>query len=111
MSSNEKGSTDEPNELRRCLGQEIERRRNALEMTQGDFGKLIDKSTTTVSAIERGKRPVDYELLVKIARVLGVSTFELLWKGAHRAELLEHPVMGGLVEVYDTLLNQLPRPS
>ena len=62
----------------KSLGERIREYRTSNKMTQTDFAIRLGITGASVSAYENGTRLPSYEVLIKIANVLGVSTDELL---------------------------------
>lgn len=62
----------------KSLGERIREYRTSIKMTQTDFAIRLGITGASVSAYENGTRLPSYEVLIKIANVLGVSTDELL---------------------------------
>lgn len=60
------------------LCERIKELRNAKKMTQAELASRIYVTKSAVSAYENGSRLPSYDVLVKIARVFGVSTDHLL---------------------------------
>ena len=60
------------------LGDRIKTYRISIKMTQNDFATRLGITGSSVSAYENGTRLPSYEVLVKIADALGVTTDELL---------------------------------
>lgn len=60
------------------IGEKIKEYRNSLKMTQADFAYRLGVTGASVSAYETGTRLPSYDILVKIANILGVSTDALL---------------------------------
>ena len=60
------------------LGERIREYRISIKMTQTDFATRLGITGASVSAYENGTRLPSYEVLVKIADALGVTTDELL---------------------------------
>ena len=60
------------------LGDRIREYRTSLRMTQADFANRLGITGASVSAYENGTRLPSYEVLVRIADILGVTTDELL---------------------------------
>ena len=60
------------------LGDRIKEYRTSIKMTQADFALRLGITGASVSAYENGTRLPSYEVLIKIADTLGVSTDELL---------------------------------
>lgn len=61
-----------------AVGQRIYHLRVRTGLSQARFGKLVGYSGPMLSLIERGMRDANLEKLVRIAKVLGVSTDYLL---------------------------------
>ena len=66
------------------IGERIREYRSSLRMTQADFACRLGITGASVSAYENGTRLPSYDVLVKIANILGVSTDTLL--GRREAE-------------------------
>lgn len=62
----------------KTLGDRIREYRASIKMTQADFANRLGISGASVSAYENGTRLPSYDVLVKIADTLGVTTDELL---------------------------------
>lgn len=60
------------------LGEKIREYRTALKMTQADFARRLGVTGASVSAYENSTRLPSYDVLVRIANVLCVSTDALL---------------------------------
>ena len=60
------------------IGKKIRKYREALELTQKDFAKLVGVSNARVSNWEQGLNRPDVDLLATICNVLKVSPNELL---------------------------------
>ena len=60
------------------LGERIREYRISIKMTQTDFATRLGITGASVFAYENGTRLPSYEVLVKIADALGVTTDELL---------------------------------
>lgn len=60
------------------LGEKIREYRTALKMTQSDFARRLGVTGASVSAYENSTRLPSYDVLVRIANVLCVSTDALL---------------------------------
>ena len=59
-------------------GMRIKKRRLELGLNQAELGKLIGKSKTTISEIEKGERGIDTDLLPLIAEALQTSAQTLM---------------------------------
>ena len=62
------------------IGDKIKEYRNSIKMTQAEFAKRLGVTSASVSAYEKGIRLPSYDILVKIANILGVTTDDLLKK-------------------------------
>ncbi len=60
------------------LGEKIKKLRLSKNMTQAEFANRINVTKSAVSSYENGSRMPSYDVLIKIARVLRVSTDNLL---------------------------------
>lgn len=60
------------------LGEKIREYRTALKMTQSDFARRLGVTGASVSAYENSTRLPSYDVLVRIANILCVSTDTLL---------------------------------
>lgn len=60
------------------IGSRIRILRNSKGLTQGELGKLLGVSPSTVGMYEQGRRQPDGEMLVKLCEVFSVSTDSLL---------------------------------
>lgn len=49
-------------------------------MTQKELGEKVDKSFASINRYENGTRSMDRELIIKVARILGVQPHELFVK-------------------------------
>ena len=59
-------------------GDEVRNRRNELDLSQADFGKMVDLSTRTVNRVESGGRRVDLNTMTRIADFFGVELESLI---------------------------------
>ena len=71
------------------LGDRIREYRTSIKMTQTDFALRLGVTGASVSAYENGSRLPSYEVLIKIADVLGVSTDELLGRKKSEAVTID----------------------
>ena len=55
------------------IGERMREYRRSIKMTQADFASRLGVTGAAVSAYETGNRLPSYEVLVKIANILGVS--------------------------------------
>lgn len=60
------------------LGEKIREYRTSAKMTQADFAYRLGVTSASVSAYENSTRLPSYDILVRIANILGVSTDALL---------------------------------
>jgi transcriptional regulator with XRE-family HTH domain len=61
-----------------AVGQFIRELRLERGLTQAQLAKLLDTSPSRISDVERGKRALSVEQLVRLARSLGATTSEIL---------------------------------
>lgn len=71
------------------LGEKIRKYRTSLKMTQADFADRLDVTGAAISAYENGTRLPSYDVLVKIANILNVTTDELLGRSKLEKESLD----------------------
>lgn len=70
------------------IGERIREYRLSIKMTQADFASRLGVTGAAVSAYENGNRLPSYEVLVKVANILGTTTDALLGRqGAGRISL------------------------
>lgn len=60
------------------IGERMREYRLSIKMTQADFASRLGVTGAAVSAYENGNRLPSYEVLVKIANILGTTTDALL---------------------------------
>ena len=60
------------------LGRRVADARRSRGLTQEGLGELVGLDASSVSRVERGKRWLSFDALVRLARVLGVSLGALL---------------------------------
>lgn len=60
------------------LGNRIKKYRISIKMTQQEFAKRLGVTGASVSAYENGTRYPSLDIIVKIAKVLNITTDELL---------------------------------
>ena len=60
------------------LGEKIKEYRTSIKMTQQDFAYRLGVTGASVSAYENGPRTPSFDVLVRIANILGVTTDDLL---------------------------------
>ena len=70
-----------------AVGKRIKEAREREGLTQEELAEYVDMSPTHISVIERGKKGLRLENLVRIANVLGVSPDELLQDVANQAQV------------------------
>lgn len=68
------------------IGQKIKKNRLENNLTQEEFGKLINVSTSMVGMYEIGVRKPSYEVLLKISDIFNVSTDYLLGRESQLSE-------------------------
>ncbi len=78
---------DKPNFFLISLGKRIVRCRKELKMSQENLAEAVDLSVQSISAAECGKKALRPENLLKISRVLGVSTDYLLTGEINESDL------------------------
>lgn len=71
------------------LGDRIREYRTSIRMTQSDFANRLGITGASVSAYENGTRLPSYDVLVKIADTLGVTTDELLGRKKNDKVVIE----------------------
>lgn len=71
------------------LGDRIREYRTSIRMTQADFANRLGITGASVSAYENGTRLPSYDVLVKIADTLGVTTDELLGRKKNDKVVIE----------------------
>lgn len=84
-----------------AVGKRIKEAREREGLTQEELAEYVDMSSAHISVIERGKKGLRLENLVRIANVLGVSPDELLQDVANQAQI------GVINELTDQIM-QLP---
>lgn len=60
------------------LGSKIKKYRMSIKMTQAEFAERLGVTGASVSAYENGTRQPSFDVLVKIANILGTTTDNLL---------------------------------
>ena len=60
------------------LGEKIKEYRTSIKMTQQDFAYRLGVTGASVYAYENGTRTPSFDVLVRIANILGVTTDDLL---------------------------------
>jgi transcriptional regulator with XRE-family HTH domain len=87
------------------LGSAIKRLRVDRGLQQKHVADAIGKSIATVSQIESGKHPLDYSVLITIARFFEVHPLRLIWE-AERQAVCNTPELGALASVFDAILEK-----
>lgn len=64
------------------LGKRVSRARKARKLSQEKLAKHLGLSRTSVTNIEKGRQPVDVDVLVKIANQLRADLLDLIPEGA-----------------------------
>lgn len=75
---------DEKRRIDRLVGSNIKRERLKAGYTQEKFSELIGIGTKSLSAIERGTVGVSLSTLLKICKVLSISSNSLLFESTHK---------------------------
>lgn len=88
-----------PNELK-AIGERISARRKQLGFTQEQIAEKMDVSIQMVSNLERGNKAIKIENLIKISKILKVSTDYILL-GSHNENDLD-TVAGNLARLSQT---------
>ena len=60
------------------LGEKIRLARKQKEMTQAELGNLLGVSEDAISAYERNKNKIPYDLIIKLHEILGIRLLDLL---------------------------------
>ena len=63
----------------KSIGERIASRRKSLHMTQEQVASAMDVSIQMISNLERGNKAIKIDNLIKISRILGVSTDYILF--------------------------------
>lgn len=71
------------------IGEKIKHYRNSIKITQADFAQRLGVTGASVSAYENGTRLPSYEVLVRIANILGITTDDLLGRTESHREMLD----------------------
>lgn len=77
----------EKKEIDRLVGNNIKRERTKAGYTQEKFSELIGIGTKSLSAIERGTVGVSLSTLLRICRVLSVSSNSLLFEESPKNDI------------------------
>jgi transcriptional regulator with XRE-family HTH domain len=80
-----------PRTKERSFGQVIRDRRQHLDLTQEDVGRLIKTSTPYLGHLESGKRHPSDKILARLADVLGLDRRELFFLANPRARAILSP--------------------
>ena len=78
------------------LGERIKEYRTSMKMTQADFACRLGVTGASVSAYENGTRLPSYDILIRIANILGVSTDSLRSGWGYTDSLLGRRGMGSV---------------
>lgn len=70
-------------EINEKIGMKIKRYRMSSKMTQAEFAERLGVTGAAVSAYENGIRQPSFDVLVKIANILGTTTDALLGRVSH----------------------------
>ena len=65
-------------EIGKMIGRRIKIRRAVLAMTQADLAQALGITQAYLSYIERGERPIDADMLTRIAAALQCETADLM---------------------------------
>lgn len=71
------------------LGNKIKRYRKSVKMTQIEFAKRLGVTGSSVSAYENGTRQPSFDVLVKIASILGTTTDDLLGRAKNSRRVID----------------------
>ena len=83
----------------------IRQARQAIGITMRQLGKKVGCSEAAISNYELGKREPDYETLLKIGEVLGVSVSYLLGEGHDKKTLTISPEKQKLLKAVEGMSN------
>ena len=93
-------------EAKFAMARAIQERRKALKLTQDDVARGIGKSKATISKIESGNHPMDWDVIAAIATQLQTSPLVLGWQ-VERFRLAKDPKLLPAVIALDELLENL----
>ena len=90
------------------LGERIKQYRDTYKLTQVDLACRLGVTSASVSAYENGSRLPSYDILVKIANILGITTDELLGRTNKQNETIDVSALtpeqrkeiGNMVDIY-----------
>ena len=74
-------------EINLIVGRNIKRERTKAGYTQDQFSELVGIGTKSLSAIERGQVGVSLVTLLKICKVLSVSSNSILFESSHKNDV------------------------
>jgi transcriptional regulator with XRE-family HTH domain len=74
--------------IEKLFAQNMREKRKSLKMTQGDLAEKADLSTNYIGLLERCRKSPSFETMEKIAKALGIDTFELFSGKDFPAEML-----------------------
>ena len=86
-----------PEPLRAYLSANIKARRKALNISQEKLAELADVSIQMIKGIEGRRTWVSDKMLTSLARVLGVSSFQLLVPSSKEADRNDFTLVSGLL--------------
>lgn len=89
-----------------AMARAIQERRKVLKLTQNDVARAVGKSKATISKIESGNHPMDWDVIMAIARELKTSPLVLSWQG-ERFRLAKNPKLLPAVIAMDELMENL----
>ena len=78
---------DSKKELNILIGNNIKRERSKAGYTQEEFSELIGIGTKSLSAVERGTVGISLVTLLKICKVLSISSNSLLCENSHKNDV------------------------
>jgi transcriptional regulator with XRE-family HTH domain len=91
------GFTIKPEPLRAYLSANIKARREALNISQEKLAELADVSIQMIKGIEGQRTWVSDKMLANLARVLGVSAFQLLVPSSEMSAPGDSALISGLL--------------
>lgn len=96
----EKGGLTVTRDELKAIGERISTRRKQLHLTQEQIAEKMDVSIQMVSNLERGNKAIKIENLIKISKILNVSTDYILL-GNHNEKDID-TVVGNLSRLSET---------
>ena len=94
--------------INETVGQRIRQQREKLGLKQHDIAHALQVSPQAVSKWERGENAPDISLLVPLARLLGISTDNLLGYHAESPDVFEATVCFAVIEGYAAKSQLMP---